>query len=133
MANLTGGCFCGAVRYHSQLPVIDASYCHCRICQHTCGAPVVAWVSVPAAGFSFTQGSPMAFESSAKGTRHFCSTCGTQLTFRHPNSAEVDITSASLDNPAAISPEFHVWTSRQLPWLVMGDALPRHEADESGS
>ncbi|MEO1093908.1 MAG: GFA family protein [Cyanobacteria bacterium J06638_28] len=123
---LTGGCFCGAIRYISTAPVIDAGYCHCTICQKICGAPVVAWVSVPRAGFQYTQGEPQEFVSSPRGRRHFCSTCGTQLTFAQPHSDEIDLTVASLDEPAAVPPEYHIWTAHQSPWLHLSDTLPHY-------
>lgn len=129
MTALAGGCFCGAVRYLSRAPVIDAGYCHCRICQRTCGSPAVVWVSVPAQGFAFTQGQPTAFASSHRGIRHFCPTCGTPLTFRRPDSDEVDMTVLSLDDPEAVPPEYHVWTVSQVSWHVLGDRLPRYADD----
>ncbi|MBD2259668.1 GFA family protein [Pseudanabaena sp. FACHB-2040] len=129
MTELVGGCFCGAVRYLSTAPVIDAGYCHCRICQGTCGAPAVVWISVPAAGFAFTRGNPSAFESSPRGIRYFCPTCGTQVTFRRPDSDEVDINSLSLDDPEAVLPEYHVWINTQLSWFKLQDSLPRYEDD----
>jgi hypothetical protein len=46
----TGGCLCGAIRYHIAAPPVEALYCHCRICQRAHGAPVVAWLTVDLAG-----------------------------------------------------------------------------------
>ena len=34
---LTGGCNCGAVRFEVTAPLLGASYCHCRRCQHGAG------------------------------------------------------------------------------------------------
>ncbi|MGD1929935.1 MAG: GFA family protein [Leptolyngbyaceae cyanobacterium] len=123
---LTGGCLCGAVRYRSTKPLIDAGYCHCKICQKSCGAPVVAWVSVPQRGFAFTQGTPTEYASSAQGRRHFCPTCGTQLTFTRTDSHAMDITVTTLDQHSAIVPEYHIWTAHQAPWLTITDDLPRY-------
>src|SRR5206468_9902663 len=38
-AEITGGCFCGAVRYRVSATTRDVSHCHCSICRRTTGAP----------------------------------------------------------------------------------------------
>lgn len=38
---------------------------------------------------------------------------------------EVHLYATSLDDPAAYSPSFHVFTSEQMPWLHLADDLPR--------
>ncbi|HEY9888001.1 MAG TPA: GFA family protein [Candidatus Obscuribacterales bacterium] len=123
---LTGGCYCGAVRYRSSATPLDAGFCHCTICQRLGAAPAIAWVSVPQAGFAFTQGTPQTFASSPQGRRHFCPTCGTQLTFTRPDGQEVDITVTTLDDASAIAPDYHIWTAHQHPWLQLCDRLPRY-------
>jgi hypothetical protein len=48
----------------------------------------------------------------------------------------VDVTLASLDDPAAFAPDSHAWTMSRVPWLELGDELPRYAstkaADEGG-
>jgi hypothetical protein len=131
---LTGGCLCGAVRYRIEGDLADegAGFCHCRVCQRSSGAPVVAWGTFRTADFRFTQGQPAEFRSSPKGVRQFCPACGTQLTFAYTEGpAVLDVTLASLDDPALIVPEYHSWTSSAVPWLKLVDDLPRH-ADGGG-
>jgi hypothetical protein len=40
---------------------------------------------------------------------------------------EVHIMAGSLDAPARIVPERHVFTRDQMPWLEISDDLPRHD------
>ena len=40
---LTGGCFCGAIRYEARGTPFHESNCHCSICRRTTGAPFVTW------------------------------------------------------------------------------------------
>lgn len=127
-----GGCFCGAVRYRVEGPPSDAGWCHCRMCQRTVGAPVVPWGTWPADRFAWLRGEPRTFASSPKGERTFCATCGTSLTFVDPSEpGSVDVTLASLDDPAAFPPEHHIWTMSRVPWLELADDLPRHEGSRS--
>jgi hypothetical protein len=122
-----GGCLCGAVRYRLDGPPLHADYCHCRMCQRAAGAPVVAWGTWPADRLTWLAGEARTFASSKKGTRSFCPDCGTPLTFVDADAPElVDVTLASLDDPSAFPPEYHIWTMSHIPWLDIRDELPRH-------
>lgn len=129
---LTGGCFCGAIRYQASGQVFNQTNCHCEICRRTTGAPCVAWFSVSTAGFRLVIGTPAKFRSSDHATRTFCPTCGTQLTFSDDASPEeTDVSTCSLDNPGAAAPCDHTFTSSQLSWLNIGDSLPRFSRSRS--
>jgi hypothetical protein len=122
-----GGCFCGAVRYAVTGTPFNSTLCHCTMCRRATGAPAVAWFSVPRTGFRFVAGRPASFASSPGITRRFCGDCGTQLTFedeRWPD--ELDITTASLNDPEAIPPGDHTFMQSHLRWLALADALPRY-------
>ena len=43
----------------------------------------------------------------------------------------VDVTLASLDDPAAFPPGCHAWTTSRVRWLEIGDELPRHAGARS--
>lgn len=129
---LTGGCFCKAIRYESGQHAFDRTNCHCTICRGTSGAPCVAWFSVERSAFRFTEGSPTQFRSSWHATRSFCAVCGTQLTFADDNYPDaIDITTCSLDDPNAASPQDHTFTDSQLAWLPLNDGLPRFKRRRS--
>ena len=124
---LHGGCFCGAVRFEAGGEPFHETNCHCSICRRTTGAPFVAWFSVPRAQFRFVRGAPSRFKSSAKGTRSFCSQCGTQLTFENEDAPdETDITTSSLDDPERVPPKDHTRASSKLRWVTLGDDLPQY-------
>ena len=121
-----GGCLCGELRYEARNP-IDAGYCHCRICQRSSGAPVLAWVSFANANFSFAKGEPRTYRSSPRGEREFCANCGTQIAFRGGGTpTRIDVNIASLDDPTQAVPEYHIWTGSRVPWLHIDDDLPRY-------
>lgn len=124
---MQGGCFCGAIRYQADDLPFHETNCHCSICRRTSGAPLVAWFSVPKARFRILAGEPTRFRSSRKATRSFCSSCGTPLTFEHDDfPEEVDVTICSLDNPQAVLPKAHIWTSSRLTWIKLTDGLPSY-------
>lgn len=124
---MSGGCFCGAIRYRVSDRIFHATNCHCDMCRRTTGAPCVAWFSVPAADFELLAGTPASFRSSAHANRTFCPTCGTQLTFADDASpAEIDITTCSLDAPGLVPPQDHTFVGSKLAWLTLADGLPQY-------
>jgi hypothetical protein len=124
---LDGGCLCGGVRYRISAEPRHADYCHCRMCQRATGAPVVPWLTVAREGFAWTAGEPAVYRSSASAERLFCPACGTQLAFRdQAEPAALDVTLASLDEPAVVRPSHHIWTSSRIAWFDTADDLPRY-------
>ncbi|RYF76654.1 MAG: GFA family protein [Comamonadaceae bacterium] len=125
-ATIEGGCHCGAIRYSAAGPLTHQTLCHCSICRKVSGAPAVAWVTVPAQGFQIVRGDPVVYRSSETGLRMFCGTCGSQLSFQGTDSpGEIDITTATLDDPGIAAPKDHTWTSSRLDWDVVQDGLPQ--------
>lgn len=125
MAALTGGCYCGAVRYEATGAPFHRTTCHCSICRRMSGAPMVTWFSVKRSAFRIVTGEPTRFRSTRIGTRSFCPACGTQLTFADDNYPdEIDVTTCSLDDPEALPPHDHTRTSSRLSWVRLADGLP---------
>jgi hypothetical protein len=125
----TGGCACGALRYELASTPFDAGWCHCRICQLNSGAPAMAFASVPAGHLVFTQGEDRVrrFKSSGFGHRLFCGACGTPIAMQVDHQPEtVDFAIATLDEPDAVAPGFHIFHASKIAWFETSDALPRH-------
>ena len=62
--------------------------------------------------------------------RLFCPDCGAQLAFKVVAEPErIDLAVASLDDPAPVLPEYHIWVESRLPWFETTDTLPRHRAE----
>jgi hypothetical protein len=120
-----GGCLCGAVRYRISAEPRSVDYCHCSMCRRAAGAPVVARITVPNAAFAWTAAGPAVYRSSAEGERLHCPTCGTQLTLRDEPDC-LDVTLASLDDPEAVQPSYHIWTMSRIAWFDTADDLPRY-------
>jgi hypothetical protein len=128
-AALEGGCHCRAVRYRVTAPADEAGYCHCRDCQLTSGAPVLAWATFPIDAFAIIAAAPANYRSSAQGTRQFCGGCGCQLFFRDANEPEwVSINTATLDHPGEVPPNHHIYTRSRISWFEIADDLPRLQA-----
>lgn len=122
-----GGCFCGAVRYVVTALPTNSTLCHCTMCRRACGAPCVAWFTVPKAALHVTSGAAAYYHSSPGVRRGFCAACGTQLTFEDERcGGEVDVTTGSLDDPEAVPPGDHTYMQSHVRWLQLADSLPRY-------
>jgi hypothetical protein len=131
---LEGGCFCRAIRYRLTAAPRGSMICHCRTCRSLFAAPVVAWLSVPAAAFAFTRGTPSIFSTSAPITRWFCGACGTHVAYVSKDEPDdVEVSTCSLDDPAVTAPTHHSWLSHDLPWTRFGDGLPTYGGSRYGN
>jgi len=130
--SLQGGCYCGAVRYEIFGDTFNSTLCHCTDCRKASGAPAFAWFSVKLAGLGWLSGKPRQFRSSAHATRSFCQDCGTTLTWSTDAwPEEIDIATASLDDPAAVPPADHTYTRSRLGWMNLHDGLPKFQTTRS--
>ena len=129
MTNRAGHCLCGAIAYEVTGEPVMTALCHCPSCRRASGAPQVAWALFPRDGYTLTQGEPATFASSPSVTRGFCATCGTTLFYEAEMiPGLIDITIASLDDPAGLAPQMHIWHQHRLPWLAATDDLEKFDA-----
>jgi hypothetical protein len=88
------------------------------MCRRTSGAPFVTWLVVPRSGFHYATGQPALLKSSEKGSRYFCSSCGTPVACISVDHADfVDVTLGSLDDPSAFTPDADFFDDTKLEWL----------------
>jgi nitrite reductase/ring-hydroxylating ferredoxin subunit len=120
-----GGCRCAAVRYQVTAPAINVRACHCRSCQKATSAPFLVRAIFPAASLH-ASGPLIRYRSSARLARAFCPTCGTLLFGEPIDRPEfVAVATLTLDDPNALPPQMHIWTSEMVDWLKLDDGLPR--------
>lgn len=113
----SGGCQCGAVRYHATA-VLDTSHiCHCRMCQKAAGNFFAALIGIPRDALSWTRGTAVTFKSSDQVERGFCRDCGTPLYYDYPTSKHLSVTTGSLDDPAKFPPKMQFGIEGRMPWF----------------
>src|SRR5690554_6087573 len=61
---VSGGCQCGAVRYHASQMLDNSHLCHCRMCQKAVGNIFAALVAAPDEKLVWTRGEPSVWRSS---------------------------------------------------------------------
>jgi hypothetical protein len=135
---LAGGCLCGAVRYRIMGRPRSSSTCFCHSCRRASGAASVAWFVVGASECALDAEHLARFRSSAGVTRGFCARCGTSLTYQRDDALdELELTTASLDEPHRMPPTHEIWHVDRVPWAASDASLPRFrqerpETDEDG-
>jgi hypothetical protein len=122
---LTGGCHCGAIRYETSNEAIHHCLCHCMDCRKASGAPAVAWALAPADQVTI-EGQPVWYASSPDGRRGFCGACGTGLFYTNDAifPGQIDIQSATLDDPDAIPLQAQIQTAESIGWMTHLSDLP---------
>ena len=120
----SGGCQCGAVRFHIEGRLKDVSICHCRMCQKAFGGFYAPLATAPADGLTWTRGEPKRFASSNFVRRGFCAECGTPLTYESPGCVAIAI--GAFDNPEELAPTVAWGAEDKLPYVDGLAALPGH-------
>ena len=126
--SITGGCYCGEVRFAAQPPTLYQANCHCANCRRAAGAQAVAWITVNLDGFRFTRGRPKRYRTDTGAWRTFCQNCGTSLTYENDKRpGEIDITTGSLDHPEGFPPNRDVFAEDKLPWVPLVKKVRRRK------
>jgi len=134
MAELTGRCLCGAIRYRVAGEPLWVSHCHCKSCRRATGAPLTTYAGFPSERFAWTAGTPSTFASSPGVTRTFCGRCGTSLTYQGERWAgETHVLVATLDRPEAVTPTGEAFVEERLPWLHLAPPRAAEQAEPPAS
>lgn len=121
-----GSCYCGSVQFSVQLPVKWCAHCHCSICRRMHGAAFVTWFGVAREQCTLNEDDVIWYSSSAEAERGHCRHCASQLFFRSSRwPGELHIALAAISDDIEMSPQAHVFTESAVPWLSIGDDLPR--------
>ena len=109
--SLTGGCYCGALRYEVTGDPMFQGQCHCRECQYISGGSPNVIMGFPVASFKYTQGEPKAFrrkDLESPVTREFCPDCGTHIVSKPPGMPAAIIKVGTLDDPSKFTPQMAI-------------------------
>ena len=130
-AAITGGCFCGQVRFTIDSDPHGARMCWCRDCQRIASGSATVNVLFPEAAVHFT-GDVSTIEKTADSgntvERGFCPRCGAQLYSKTtaPKGAPMRIRAGTLDDPETMAPQAVIWADSAPSWAVLDPALPHH-------
>lgn len=122
-----GRCLCGQVAFEFEGNINWCGHCHCESCRRNTSSAVATFFAVPRSAYRFTGQAPRAYVSSKGVRRLFCGGCGSPIAYdADAYKDEIHFYLGTLENPADLLPQFHVFYEEKLPWLEIDDDLPRH-------
>lgn len=132
MAELEGGCGCGAVRYRLASKPMFVNCCHCRICQRQTGSAFVLNAIIETDRIAFEgEGVEMSVPAPSGHPQVIfrCKSCGVALWSQYRGMTGLRfVRVGTLDEPAALKPDAHIWTSSKQPWVALPTDTPAFEA-----
>jgi hypothetical protein len=124
MANTTGSCLCGRVRYTATGEPAFSAVCHCRSCQRFTGSAFETRIGFPTAAVSVRGELKTYNEISDSGRlvrRRFCPNCGSGVIAEAEACPGITIFLAgTLDDPALYRPTMELYCSSAQPWVHAG-------------
>jgi hypothetical protein len=131
---LDGGCACGMVRYRLKDLPMFVHCCHCTSCQTETGSAFVLNALIEADRVEAIAGAPepvMTPSETGKGQQIWrCPDCRVAVwsNYGGANDALRFVRIGTLDVPAALPPDVHIYTRSKLPWVTLPDGVPAFEA-----
>jgi hypothetical protein len=127
-----GGCACGAVRYRLEAAPMFVHCCHCLDCQRQTGSAFALNALIETDRIALLAGTPEAVglptDSGRPHEVYRCAACKTALWSdygKRPGLRFVRV--GTLDEPAAVAPDVHIFTRSKQPWIKLPDGVPAFE------
>ncbi len=125
---ITGGCFCGRVRFEFEPNYLAYRYCFCSRCRKVRGTAHAANIFVPQAAFKWIQGERGIRRFDLEGARFgncFCGNCGSPLPRQALAGKAYLIPAGTVDTDPGIEPEGAIFWDSRATWLPAADALEK--------
>ncbi|MDO8768901.1 MAG: GFA family protein [Burkholderiaceae bacterium] len=126
---LQGGCTCGEVRYEMTTAPLFVHCCHCTWCQRESGSAFALNALIEADRVRLLTGEPEVVNTpsnSGKGQKiSRCPTCRVAVWSNYGGHETVRfIRVGTLDDPNAMPPDIHIFTSTKQSWVILDPATP---------
>jgi len=122
---VTGGCYCGRVRYRARDVGREVTECHCSQCRRQSGHRYAS-VSARTSAIEIEGAEAITwFRASADAERGFCATCGSHLFWKRSGEDHSSILAASVDRPSGLAMAKHIFVEDKGDYYEIADDLPR--------
>ena len=128
---ISGGCYCGSLRYEANGNIEASIQCHCRECQYITGGNPNVIMIMPLSGFEFVKGIPKTFKRKdieKAVTRLFCENCGTGIGTKNPNRPNsIILKVGTFDDPSIFKPDIAIFTIDKQKFHYIENGLKSFE------
>jgi hypothetical protein len=129
---LEGGCACGQVRYALSSGPMFVNCCHCLDCQRQTGSAFVINAIIETDRIVLTKGAPKPVRVPTDSGRphdvYRCEACQTALWSDYGGRPQMRfVRVGTLDTPAALPPDAHIFTRSKQPWVGLPEGVPALE------
>jgi hypothetical protein len=126
-----GGCSCGAVRYRLSSQPLFVHCCHCLNCQRQTGSAFVINLLIEADRVQMLAAAPQPVEvprDDGSVQRIFrCPRCQVAVFSEYGRPGVWFVRGGTLDDPAQITPDVHIYTRSKVPWVTLPEGTPAFE------
>jgi hypothetical protein len=126
-----GGCSCGEIRFRLASEPLFTHCCHCLNCQRQTGSAFVINLLIEADRVEVLAGEPRPVEvprDDGSTQRIFrCPTCQVAVFSQYSRPDVLFVRGGTLDDPAAVAPDVHIFTRSKLGWVALPEGVPAFE------
>ena len=130
-APVEGGCACGAVRYRLTSDPLFVHCCHCLNCQRQTGSAFVINLLIETEHVELLAADPQPVDVPRDdGTEQRisrCPTCQVAVFSEYGRPELRFVRGGTLDQPARVTPDVHIFTKSKLSWITLPDSVPAFE------
>jgi len=123
--DVTGGCYCGRVRYRARGVSPEVTECHCSQCRRQSGHRYASTgARTSDLEIEGTDGVTW-YRASPAAERGFCATCGSHLFWKRTGEDYTGLLAASLDDPGRLRLARHIFIEDKPAYYEIDDPLPQ--------
>jgi hypothetical protein len=125
-----GGCTCRHVRYRLTAKPLFVHCCHCSWCQRETGSAFALNAMIESDRVQLLEGAVTVVDTpsqSGKGQRiSRCPKCSVAVWSNYAGAGEAVrfVRVGTLDVPACLPPDIHIYTGTKLPWVTLPPGIP---------
>jgi hypothetical protein len=131
-AHSEGGCACGEVRYRLASAPMFVHCCHCLNCQRQTGSAFVINLLVESDRVQWRAGTPQEVavprDDGSQQVILRCPRCQVALLSHYGSKGIAFVRAGTLDDPATVTPDVHIYTRTKVPWLTLPADTPAVDA-----
>jgi hypothetical protein len=127
---LHGGCTCRAVRYRVATSPLFVHCCHCRWCQRETGSAFALNALIESNRVSLVGGEIEIVDTPSNSGRGQkiarCPVCRVAVWSNYAGAGDRFrfVRVGTLDEPDALPPDIHIFTSTKQPWVLLPATMP---------